>query len=139
MPKRRLFEPIYSQFQPKNGYGKHIMGKSKPVTIAGQQFTSQGEAQAFFKNQKQEQLPKGPIVSGRLFDSLKDVYEQYCNNSPGYELNGRLIVGFSVDFERRKVDGGWATHPCYKVHFSNDEIRPFSIAKAVKSVADCSQ
>ncbi len=28
MPKRRLFEPIYSQFQPKNGYGKHCIVKS---------------------------------------------------------------------------------------------------------------
>ena len=112
------------------------MGRAKPVTIAGNYFSSQGEAVAFFNSQKQELLPEGKIQKGELFNALKDVYERYCNNSPGYELNGRLITGFSVAYERRNAGGVWATHPCYKAHFSNDEIRPFSIANAVRSAAD---
>jgi len=47
-----------------------------------------------------------------------------------------LITGFSVTYEKRHVEGAWATHPCFKVHFSNDELRPFSIKKAIKSLAD---
>ncbi|QTL34493.1 hypothetical protein [Pseudoalteromonas viridis] len=112
------------------------MGKANPVTIAGIHFNKQGDAVSFFNDQKKDLLPEGMIEEGELFSALKDVYERYCNNSPGYELNGRLITGFSVDYERRNVGGTWVTHPCYKAHFSNDEIRPFSIAKAVKSVAD---
>jgi hypothetical protein len=112
------------------------MGKAKPVTIAGKRFDTQGDAVNFFNNQKKELLPEGMMKEGDLFDALKDLYERYCNNSPGYELNGRLITGFSVEYEKRNVNGGWATHPCYKTHFSNDEIRPFSIKKAVKSLSD---
>ena len=112
------------------------MGKAKPVIIAGRMFSTQGEAQDYFKSQKKELLPEGPIKEGLLFDALKDVYERYCHNSPGYELNGRLIIAFSVDFEKRTIGNNWVTHPCYKVHFSNNEIRPFSIDKAVQSVTN---
>ncbi len=112
------------------------MGKAKPVTIAGRLFEKQGDAIEYFKSQKKDLLPEGPIEEGELFDALKDVYERYCNNSPGYELNGRLITAFGVDYETRKMDGVWATHPCYKTHFSNNEIRPFSIEKAIRSAAN---
>ena len=112
------------------------MGRSKPVSFAGKHFERQGDAVDYFNNQKVELLPEGTIENGELFESLKDVYERYCDNSPGYELNGRLITGFSVTYEKRHVEGAWATHPCFKVHFSNDELRPFSIKKAIKSLAD---
>ncbi|WP_105257910.1 hypothetical protein [Pseudoalteromonas sp. T1lg88] len=112
------------------------MGKAKPVTLAGRRFETQGDVVAFFNSQKQELLPDGPITEGELFDMLKDLYERYCNNSPGYELNGRLIEGFIVAYEKRQNNGSWSTTACFKVHFSNGEIRPFSIKKAVKSVAD---
>jgi len=112
------------------------MAKAKSVTISDRHFIKQGDAIEYFKSQKKELLPEGPIKDGELFNCLKDVYESYCNNSPGYELNGRLITGFSVDFEKRKIKNVWSTHACYKVHFTNNEIRPFSIAKAVKSMAD---
>lgn len=112
------------------------MGKAKTVNIAGKHFDKQADAVDFFNSEKKELLPEGLIKEGDLFSALKDLYERYCNNSPGYELNGRLITGFSVAYERRNVNGVWATHPCYKTHFTNDEVRPFSIKKAVKSLAD---
>ena len=111
------------------------MGRAKQVLISGKVFEKQGDALAFFKERKKELLPGSQITSGELYDALYDVYVRYCNNSPGYELNGRLIIAFSVNYERRKNGDTWATHPCYKVHFSNDEVRPFSIDKAVKSIA----
>lgn len=111
------------------------MGRAKPVTIAGRPFEKQGDAVSYFTEQKEERLASGLIQEGELYDALKDVYERYCDNSPGYELNGRLITAFSVAYEKRQNNGVWATHACYKVHFSNDEIRPFSIAKAVRTVA----
>lgn len=67
------------------------MGNTKPVTISGQQFSSQSEAQVYLKEQKKELLPEGLITEGQLYEALKDVYEQYCNNSPGYELNDRHV------------------------------------------------
>ena len=76
------------------------MSKAKPVTIAGKHFYTQGDAVSFFNNQKKELLPEGMMKEGDLFDALKDLYERYCNNSPGYELNGRLITGFSVEYEK---------------------------------------
>jgi len=111
------------------------MGKAKPVIIAGRLFEKQGDAISYFTDQKEEQLSNGLIQSAELYEALKDVYGRYCDNSPGYELNGRLITAFSVAYEKRQNNGVWATHPCYKVHFTNDEIRPFSIIKAVRSVA----
>ncbi|TMP46469.1 MULTISPECIES: hypothetical protein [unclassified Pseudoalteromonas] len=91
------------------------MGRSKPVSFAGKHFERQGYAVDYFNNQKVELLPEGTIENGELFESLKDVFERYCDNSPGYELNGRLITGFSVAYEKRHVEGVWATHPCFKV------------------------
>lgn len=111
------------------------MSKAKPVTIAGKYFAKQGDAIDYFKNQKEELLPAGPIKTGELFEALTDVYTRYCDNSPGYGLNGRLITAFSVDYEKRKFGDEWTTNACYKAHFSNAEIRPFSIAKAVKSIS----
>ncbi|SON51517.1 hypothetical protein [Vibrio tapetis] len=111
------------------------MGRAKPVIISGRLFEKQGAAVSYFVEQKEERLASGLIKEGELYDALKDVYERYCDNSSGYELNGRLITAFSVAYEKRQISGMWVTNACYKVHFSNDEIRPFSIAKAVKSVA----
>ncbi|OOF28592.1 hypothetical protein [Salinivibrio proteolyticus] len=112
------------------------MGKAKPVTISGKLFKTQADAISYFKEHKDVLLSGDMIHEGELYESLKDVYLKYCNNSPGYELNGRVITGFSVGFEKRNNNGVWASHPCYKVHFSNDEVRPFSINKAVKSASE---
>ena len=111
------------------------MSRAKPVTIAGKHYPKQKDAIDYFKKQKQELLPAGPITSGELFEALKDVYTRYCDNSPGYELKGRVITAFSVDYETRKFGDQWMTNACYKAHFSNAEIRPFSIGEAVKSLS----
>lgn len=66
-----------------------------------------------------------------LCGGCEDLFSRYCEKSPGWELNGRLITAFLVDFEPRKNNGVWASYPCYKVHFSNNETRPFSIKKAL--------
>ena len=110
------------------------MGKAKPVTIAGLHFLKQGEALEYFMSKRPELINQSQIIQGELFDALKDLYIRYCENSPGWELNGRLITAFLVDFEPRKNNGGWASYPCYKVHFSNNETRPFSIKKALQSL-----
>lgn len=112
------------------------MGKSNPVVIAGKSYPSQKAANDFFNEPRKNLLASAPIKFGELFDALKDLYEQYCNNSPGYELNGRLIIAFSVEYETRHNDGVWASYPCYKVHFSNKEVRPFSVKKAIRSIAN---
>ncbi len=84
------------------------MGRAKPVTIAGRLFEKQGDAVSYFTEQKEERLASGLIQEGELYDALKDVYERYCDNSPGYELNGRLITVFSVAYEKRQNNGVWA-------------------------------
>lgn len=114
------------------------MGKAKSVAIAGRHFTTQRDAISYFMNQREALLTTKEFSSGELFDTLNDLYTRYCDNSPGWELNGRLITAFSVEFEPRCNDGVWASHPCYKVHFSNREIRPFSIEKAVKAISSLS-
>ena len=110
------------------------MGKAKPITIAGTCYKTKGEASAFFKDQKSNLSANGEIESGDLFDALKELFERYCGNEKGWELNGRLVVSFIVENEKRFVDETWVTTACYKVHLSNGEVRPFSIDKALTSL-----
>ena len=112
------------------------MGKAKPVTIAGVFYKTKGEALEFFNNQKANLFTNGEIKSGVLFDALKDLFECHCANEKGWELNGRLVVSFVVENEKRFVNENWVTTACYKVHLSNGETRPFSISKALTSLVN---
>mgnify|MGYP000853269254 CR=1 FL=1 len=109
------------------------MGLSVKVTISGREFASKKAAVVYFMDQRKEVKASGPVTEGMLFDELKDLYCRYCNTSPSWELNGRNIVAFVVDYELRQ-SGQYAQHLCYKVAFSNNELRPFSIDKAVTAV-----
>lgn len=110
------------------------MGKAKPVTIAGKLYQTKGEASNYFKSQKSSQYAQGKIVSGELFNALKELFERYCENENGWDLNGRLVVSFVVENEKSFVEQIWVTTACYKVHLSNGELRPFSIDKALTSI-----
>lgn len=112
------------------------MAKGNQVVIAGVTYPTQGKAVKEFNNRRKDLLASGPIHSGELYNALTDLYTRYCDNSPGYELNGRKITGFSVSLEKRCINEVWASHLCFKVHFSNGEIRPFSIQKAVQSLVN---
>ncbi len=112
------------------------MGKAKPVVIARTYYKTKGKALAFFNSQKADLYTNGEIESGALFDALKELFECYCGNEKGWELNGRLVVSFVVENEKRFIDATWVTTACYKVHLSNGEIRPFSISKALTSLVN---
>ncbi|MGI2134503.1 MULTISPECIES: hypothetical protein [Shewanella] len=111
------------------------MGRAKPVTIAGVFYQTQSEASNYFKRQKANLYDNGKVNSGELFNALKELFERYCGNEQGWELNGRLVVSFVVENEKRFVENVWVTTACYKVHLSNGELRPFSIDKALKSIS----
>lgn len=110
------------------------MGHAKKIEIAGLNFSSMSAAESHFMDKRTAVHSSGPVYAGDLFDQLTDLYTRYCENSPGWELNGREITGFSVDYELRKNSGNYAQHLCYKVHFSNKEVRPFSVREALKSL-----
>ncbi|KZN65227.1 hypothetical protein N473_01245 [Pseudoalteromonas luteoviolacea CPMOR-1] len=105
------------------------MDKSKPVVQTHSQHNKAEDALEQFTKQNKEQIPNGPITSGKFFEALSDIYVRYCDISAKLVRNDKKIVAFSVDYETRKTDGLWSTHPCYKVHFSDQEILPFSISK----------
>lgn len=109
------------------------MGHSNRVIIKGREFTSKKAAVDYFMDQREEVKASGPVTEGALFDELTDLYSRYCSVSPGWELNGRNIIAFLVDYELRQ-NGNYSQHLCYKVQFSNQELRPFSVDKAVSAV-----
>lgn len=109
------------------------MGRSTKVTIRRKAFASKTAAVDYFMDRREEIKASGPVTAGAFFDELADLYSRYCSASPGYELAGRNIVAFVVDYELRQ-NGQYAQHLCYKVLFSNQELRPFSVAKAVTAV-----
>lgn len=109
------------------------MGRSMNVKIGGREFPSKKAAVDYFKDQRKEIKTSGPVTEGTLFDELTDLYSRYCLASPGWELNGRNIVAFVVDYELRQ-NGQYAQHLCYKVQFSNQELRPFSVEKAIDAI-----
>lgn len=111
------------------------MARGIKVTFGDLTFSSKKNAVNHFMDQREEVRAAGPVTGGALFDQLTDLYTRYCNCSPGYELNGRHISGFMVDYELRD-NGGYVQHLCYKVKFTNHELRPFSVSKAVSAVID---
>lgn len=109
------------------------MTRGNIVKIGDLTFSTQKAAVEHFMDQREEVKATGTITGGALFHQLTDLYTRYCNCSPGYELNGRHIVGFEVDYELRD-NGRYVQRLCYKVKFSNQELRPFSVNKAVSSI-----
>lgn len=109
------------------------MGRTTKVIIRGREFASKKAAVGYFMDRREEVKASGPVTEGAFFDELTDLYSRYCSASPGWELNGRNIVAFVVDYELRQ-NGEYAQHLCYKVRFSNQELRPFSVDKAVTTV-----
>lgn len=107
------------------------MARAKPVTINGRYFPKKGDALSYFMDKRPEIKEGGAVSEGVFFEELKDLFTRYCEYSPGYELNGREIIAFIVKNERRTNQGLWFETVCYKVQFSNDEIRPFSIKEAL--------
>ncbi|MBQ4835517.1 hypothetical protein [Pseudoalteromonas luteoviolacea] len=106
------------------------MGKSKQDSTA--HYTAEQPSQ-LYTDQNKKRLPDRPITSGKFFEALRDIYVRYCGTAAELDASGSKIVAFSVDYETRKTDGLWSTHPCYRVHFSNHDIRPFSIPSTVPS------
>ncbi|MBK5145574.1 hypothetical protein I2494_17995 [Budviciaceae bacterium BWR-B9] len=113
------------------------MGVSKPLTIAGRHFSTTTAAKKYFMDKRTEVKSSGPTTEGELFSELYELYTRYCDLSPGWGLNGREIIAFSVDYELRK-NRDYAQHLCFRVHFSNKEIRPFSIPNALTTLANAS-
>lgn len=111
------------------------MARGKSVTIGDLTFSSKKAAVDHFMDQREQVRASGPVTEGALFEQLTDLYTRYCNCSPGYALNGRHITGFEVDYELRD-NGRFVQRLCYKVRFSNQELRPFSVNKAVSAIIE---
>lgn len=111
------------------------MGRSIHVRIGQKNFESKKAAVSYFLDQREVIKASGPVTEGELFDDLKELYTRFCDASPGWEFNGRNILAFIVEYELRQVGQQYANHLCFKVKFSNNELRPFSIDKAINAVA----
>ncbi|WP_158150183.1 hypothetical protein [Pantoea agglomerans] len=111
------------------------MARGKSVTIGDLTFSSKKAAVDHFMDQREQVRASGPVTEGVLFDQLADLFTRYCNVTPRYALNGRYITGFEVDYELRD-NGGYVQHLCYKVKFTNHEVRPFSVNKAVSAIIE---
>lgn len=110
------------------------MGRSVPVKIGQKEFASKQKARSYYMDQRPDVKAVGVISEGCYFEELKELFTLYCESCPGWELNGRLIVHFTVQNEPRCINGNWVSYPCYKVHLSNGELRPFSIEKAIDAI-----
>jgi len=111
------------------------MTRGKTVTIGDLTFSTKKAAVDHFMDRREEVKAAGPVTGGALFNQLTDLYTRYCNCSPGYALNGRHIVGFEMDYELRD-NGRYVQRLCYRVRFSNQELRPFSVNKAVSAIIE---
>lgn len=111
------------------------MGKALRITLGLRTFTSKKAAVEYFMDQRDAVSAGGELTAGELFEELRELYTRYCDSSPEWALNGRDIIGFVVDHERRRNGVTWAQHLCYKVCFSNREVRPFSIDKALSALS----
>ncbi|AOT07581.1 hypothetical protein [Pseudoalteromonas luteoviolacea] len=109
------------------------MDKSIPAAETGSQCNKAEETLEQVTKQSEEQMQTGPITSGKFFEALSDIYVRYCDISAKLVRNDRKIVAFSVGYETRKTNGLWSTHPCYKVHFSDQEILPFSMKQSLNT------
>ncbi|EKE7004707.1 hypothetical protein OWJ47_003277 [Escherichia coli] len=110
------------------------MGRSIPVKIGQKEYESKTAAVSYYMNQRTDVKAVGVISEGDYFEELKELFTLYCDSCPGWELNGRLIVQFTVQNEPRCINGNWVSHPCYKVQLSNGELRPFSVEKAINAI-----
>jgi len=113
------------------------MGRSNRVIIKGREFASKKAAVDYFMDQRETVKEAGPLKEGELFDELHDLYLRYCE-ATSFDLNGRVIYAFSVDYEPRQNDQAWASHQCYRVHFSPTQILSFSVSKAVDEITKAS-
>ncbi|KZN50045.1 hypothetical protein [Pseudoalteromonas luteoviolacea] len=102
------------------------MGKSKPANMANVGHCNVEDALEQLTQQNHEIISEKPITSGKFFEALRDIYVRYCDIASQLQNADKKIVAFSVDYETRQTNGLWSTHPCYKVHFSDKEILPFS-------------
>lgn len=109
------------------------MGRAKPVTIDGMPFSTKGKAQAYFMDERDRIKQNGPVTEGDFFEKLKDLYLRYCDCTD-WELNGREIKEFFVDYEPRENQGNWGSHLCYWVRFTDDEKQAFSIKEALTAI-----
>lgn len=110
------------------------MGRSVSVKIGNKKFESKQEARSHYMDKRSDVKAVGVISEGDYFEELKELFTLYCDSCPGWELNGRLIVHFTVQNEPRCIDGSWVSYPCYKVQLSNGELRPFSVEKAINAI-----
>lgn len=111
------------------------MGRSIPVKIGERQFSSKTAAKRYFMDQREAVKEKWPLKEGNFFEELKALYLNYCDCCESWGLNGRTITSFTVDFEPRQNGQTWASHLCYWVHFSEKQVRPFSVREAVDEIA----
>lgn len=107
------------------------------VQIRSKDFPTQGKAIDYFMLKCEEVKASGPITTGEYFEELRDLYTRYCE-STNWDLNGREITAFSVDYEPRKNRQIWSSHLCYWVHFSAKQALAFSVEKAVKAIVKTS-
>lgn len=110
------------------------MARGNTITLGQRTFTSQQAAVDYFMEKRAEVMAGGEFSSGEFFEELRELFTRYCENSPGWELNGRLVTHFYVEGEKRQVNGRWVEHPCYKARLSNGERRVLSVEKAVRGV-----
>ncbi|EJG1725514.1 hypothetical protein ACLINW_003178 [Vibrio parahaemolyticus] len=101
------------------------------VTLGNKTFHSKKSANEHYMDLRDS--IDGKIENGDLFEELKDLYERYCE-ATNWNIDGRSIKHFIVDYELRTIGGQHVQHKCYKVEFSNSETRPFSIKKALSAI-----
>ncbi|MGR5363257.1 hypothetical protein ACPV54_20515 [Vibrio mediterranei] len=101
------------------------------VTLHNRTFSSKASANEHYM-QLRDSID-GRIEDGDLFEELKDLYERYCE-ATDWNIHGRQITHFVVGYELRFTAGQYVQHKCYKVCFSNKELRPFSIKKALSAI-----
>ena len=101
------------------------------VTLHKKTFNSKKDANEYYMNLRES--IDGKIEQGELFEELKELYERYCE-ATNWNIEGRQIKDFIVDYELRTNGGNYAQHKCYKVTFTNNETRPFSIKKALVAI-----
>ncbi|TKF20760.1 hypothetical protein FCV43_13125 [Vibrio genomosp. F6] len=101
------------------------------VILQNRTFKSKASANEYYMGLRDSIDEK--IEQGDLFEELKEMYERYCK-ATDWNMEGRQVKNFIVDYELRTTGTTYAQHKCYKVTFSNNETRPFSINKALRAI-----
>ncbi|CAH8192552.1 MULTISPECIES: hypothetical protein [Vibrio] len=101
------------------------------VTLHNKTFRSKKSANEHYMNLRDSIT--GAIEDGELFEELKELYIKYCDATK-WNNEGRIIKNFIVGYEPRVFSGKYVQYKCYKVNFSNNETRPFSIQKALNAI-----